>query len=136
MPDFTPGIDPQLTGRVVLITGANHGIGAATARAFAQQGAKVFIAYYHAPTRYSEAELRAALEAGIGGDPLYRARQQQPAGPLVDEIRARGGIAVAHEADLADPSNIPRLFDRCEAELGPVDVLVNNHTHCMLETFD
>jgi 3-oxoacyl-[acyl-carrier protein] reductase len=136
MPDRTPGIDPQLTGRVVLVTGANHGIGAATARAFAQQGARVFIAHYHPPTRYSEAELRTALEAGVGGDPLYRAKQQQPTGPLVDEIRAGGGIVIAHEADLADPDNIPRLFDRCEAELGPADVLVNNHTHCVLETFD
>ncbi len=35
-------IDTQLTGRVVLITGANHGIGAATAEAFAPHGARVF----------------------------------------------------------------------------------------------
>ena len=39
-------IDPHLTNKVVLITGANHGIGAATAKAFAAQAAKVFIAYY------------------------------------------------------------------------------------------
>lgn len=31
---------------------------------------------------------------------------------------------------------IPLLFDWCEAELGPVDILVNNHTYCVLETFD
>jgi 3-oxoacyl-[acyl-carrier protein] reductase len=62
--------------------------------------------------------------------------QQRPVEPLVREIRLRGGIAVAHEADLGDPVSVPKLFDRCEAELGPVDILVNNHTYCVQETFD
>jgi 3-oxoacyl-[acyl-carrier protein] reductase len=129
-------IDPQLAGKIVLITGANHGIGAATARAFAAQGAWVAITYYREPCERSAAELARAREAGIGGEPLYRAMQQQTAEPLLAWIRARGGIAVAREANLADPGNIPVLFDWCEAELGPADVLVNNHTYCVLETFD
>jgi 3-oxoacyl-[acyl-carrier protein] reductase len=129
-------IDPQLQNKVVLITGANHGIGAATARAFAAQGAKVFVTYYRTASRYSEEELNHAREIGVGGDVLYRARQQQSAEPLVESIRAQGGTAVAHEMDLMIPVNIPTLFDRCEAELGAVDILVNNHTHCVLETFD
>ncbi|UCC64326.1 MAG: SDR family oxidoreductase [Anaerolineae bacterium] len=129
-------IDPQLADKVVLITGANHGIGAATAEAFAAEGARVFITYYRDPCRYSEEELARARRAGIGGEALYRAMQQQPADPLVGRIRSQGGVATAHEADLADPDNVPRLFDLCEAELGPVDVLVNNHTYCVLETFD
>jgi 3-oxoacyl-[acyl-carrier protein] reductase len=129
-------IEPKLTHKVVLITGANHGIGAATAKALARQGAKVFITYYREPSPYPVEILEQAQAAGIGGDMLYRAKQQQPVEPLLHTIRAEGGVAVAHEADLADPDNIPRLFDRCEAELGPVDILVNNHTYCVLETFD
>lgn len=129
-------IDPQLQDKVVLITGANHGIGAATARAFVAQGAKTFLTYYRGASRYSEQELKHAREAGVGGAALYQAMQQQSVEPLVQRIRAQGGVAVAYEADLAHLDNIPLLFDKCETELGPVDVLVNNHTHCVLETFD
>lgn len=129
-------IDLKLEGKVVLVTGANHGIGAATAKAFAAQGAKVFITYYCEPCRYSEEELVEARRVGVGGDALYRAMQQQSGAVLMGEIRAQGGLAVAHEADLADPANIPLLFDLCEGKLGPVDVLVNNHTYCVAETFD
>ena len=129
-------IDPQLEGKVVLITGANHGIGAATAKAFAAQGSRIFITFYRDACHYSEEALQEARKAGIGGDVLYRARRQQSADSLVDHIRDQGSIAVAHETDLANPDNIPLLFDLCGAELGPVSVLVNNHTYCVLETFD
>jgi len=129
-------INPQLENKVVLVTGANHGIGAAIAKAFAAQGAKVFITFYRDISRYSEEDLQQAIASGIGGDILYRGMQQQSADPLLESIRAQGGIAMAYEADLANPDNIPLLFNLCESQLGNVDILVNNHTLCVLETFD
>ena len=129
-------IDPGLANKAVLISGANHGIGAAAAEAFAEQAARVFVTYYRGACRYTKKELKEAEELGVGGDKLYRANQQRSADALVHRITSRGGGAFAHEADLADVSNIPRLFDLCEEKLGPVDILVNNHTHCVPETFD
>lgn len=129
-------INPHLKDKVVLITGANHGIGAATARAFAAQGAKVFITYFRGETAVSPQEIAKARKQNRGGPALYAANQQQQGEAVVAEIEAAGGTAVAYEADLADANNIPLLFAECEAKLGPVDVLVGNHTHCVLETFD
>lgn len=131
-----PMIDTKLKDKVVLISGANHGIGAAAAEAFATQGAKVFITYYRGACQYTKEELQKAEEAGIGGDMLYRAMQQKSADHLVEKIVSNGGKAFAYEMDLSDPNNIPKLFDLCEERLGPVDILVNNHTYCVLETFD
>jgi 3-oxoacyl-[acyl-carrier protein] reductase len=129
-------IDPGLADKVVLISGANHGIGAAAAEAFAAQGAGVFITYYRVACRYTQHELKEAEECGVGGDRLYCAAQQKSAAPLVDRITSRGGCAFAHEVDLGDAGNIPKLFDLCEEKLGPVEVLVNNHTCCIPDTFD
>lgn len=129
-------IDPQLEGKVAIVTGANHGIGAATAKALAAQGTKVFIAYYLPDYPYSEQELEEARRVGVGGAPLYCAKQQQSAEDVLNVIHSRGGIATAHELDLGNVENIATLFDLCEEEIGPVDILINNHTHCVGETFD
>ena len=129
-------IDSGLSGKVVLITGANHGIGAATARAFAAQGAQVFITFFRESVPYSAEEMQRAQRLGEGGDLLYRAQQQTSGEEVAVQIRAEGGAAMAFETDLGIAGNIARVFDACEAALGPVDILVNNHTYCVLETFD
>jgi 3-oxoacyl-[acyl-carrier protein] reductase len=45
------------------------------------------------------------------------------------------GAAAAMEADLSDAATAPRLFDFAEAQLGPVDILVNNATGWVADTF-
>jgi 3-oxoacyl-[acyl-carrier protein] reductase len=129
-------IDPKLKNKVVLITGANHGIGAASVKMLAAQGAKIFISYSITDSPYPAEEMNEALRKGIGGWPLYFAMQQQSAESVVKDIRSNGGAAVAREFDLGETDNISRLFDICEAELGAVDILILNHAHCIYETFD
>lgn len=129
-------IDPKLNNKVAIVTGANHGIGAATAKALTSQGTKVFIAYYIPDCPYSKNELEEAKRQGLGGMLLYYSFQQQSADDVVSAIRSSGGTAIAHEFDLGEVENIAKMFDLCEKEIGPVDILVNNHAHCICETFD
>ena len=86
-----------MTGRAVLVTGASRGIGRAVAQAFAGQGDRVAVHYRES------AELAAAVLAGLPGS----------------------GHAIV-QADLADPDAVRRMVDGASAELGGLDVLVNN----------
>jgi len=92
-----PG-DGRLDGRVALITGAGSGIGRATAIRLANLGAAV----------------------GCLG------RTAAKIETVAREIRDAGGRAVALHADVTDPDGVAAAVERLRAELGVVDVLVNN----------
>jgi NAD(P)-dependent dehydrogenase (short-subunit alcohol dehydrogenase family) len=87
-----------LTGKVVFITGASRGIGAAAARLFASEGAAVVLA----------------------------ARSTDALDRIVTEVRADGGVADAVTLDLADRASIRAAVDRVEDLHGRLDGAFNN----------
>ena len=109
---------------MALVTGANHGIGAATARVLAARGASVVVSY-----------LRIADSGDVAVPEAYRSQRAADASIVLRDIEQAGGRAVAVEADLADASVGPRLFDEAERHFGPADILINNATGWVADTF-
>jgi 3-oxoacyl-[acyl-carrier protein] reductase len=108
----------DLSGRTVLVTGANMGIGAASAVSLARRGAAVFVSYLS--TRLPEDDSTFP--------PAYREARMRDGALVVEAIRHEGGRAEVLEADLTDERTPALLFDRAEKALGPVEILVLNAT--------
>ncbi|AHH15219.1 oxidoreductase, SDR family [Nocardia nova SH22a] len=97
----------RLDGRVAVVTGAGRGIGAATALALAEAGADVALA----------------------------ARTQSQLDAVAEQIRATGRRALPVACDLSDLSAVTALADTTAAELGRIDIVVNNVGGTMPNTF-
>jgi NAD(P)-dependent dehydrogenase (short-subunit alcohol dehydrogenase family) len=88
----------EIAGRVAIVTGAANGIGKATALALAAAGASVVVVDI----------------------------DQSAADGTVDEIRRRGGVALAVRADVSLPADVRAMFARAEEAYGGVDIVHNN----------
>lgn len=128
-------IDTGLKGKKVIVTGANHGIGAAIAIAFAREGAKVLVTYLRqSPELYGETK-ESANKATSPGSAYYCREIGKTADWVAEKIRSLGGECITLEADLSDPGNIPKLFDKAEEKWGVVDIIVNNAAFDTPDTF-
>ena len=85
--------------RVMLITGASRGIGAATARLAAQQGYALCLNYH---------------------------QRADAANAVLAQVRGLGVTAIAVQADVADETQVLHMFEAIDREFGRLDVLVNN----------
>ncbi|EWC42637.1 SDR family oxidoreductase [Pseudomonas stutzeri] len=85
--------------RVMLITGASRGIGAATARLAARQGYALCLNYH---------------------------QREDAANQVLEQVRAAGAAAITIKADVADEEQVLGMFDVIDREFGRLDVLVNN----------
>jgi NAD(P)-dependent dehydrogenase (short-subunit alcohol dehydrogenase family) len=92
-------MNEPLTGKVALVTGGSRGLGAATVRLLAEQGADVGFTYVN-----SEKQAQA----------------------VVDEVRGTGAKVAAFRSDQADTSGASALIDEVVAYFGGLDILVNN----------
>ena len=90
-------LDLGLKGKTVLITGASGGIGGATARVFAKEGAKVIIHYF---------------------------RNEEKARKLASELNTETLVV---GADLSDEKQVEKMFKEIEEKWGRIDILVCNH---------
>ena len=89
----------HLNGRVALVTGAARDVGREIALALAAEGAAIAVNY---------------------------AASEDAAGEVVDRIRSTGGNAIACGADVADYGAVTAMVGRIVAELGRLDILINN----------
>jgi 3-oxoacyl-[acyl-carrier protein] reductase len=89
----------KLEGQVAVVTGASKGIGAAIARALADEGASVVVNY---------------------------SSSKQGADQVVAEISGRGGKAIAVQGDVSKQADIEGLFSKAKKAFGRLDILVNN----------
>jgi len=87
----------KLTGQVAVVTGASSGIGRATARMLAAEGATVVLV---------------ARRGGVLQE-------------VAEEIAAQGGRAIYYSIDVTDPQAVEGLFSAVEEQLGRLDILVN-----------
>ena len=89
----------KLNGKVAIVTGASKGIGASIAKHMAEEGAAVVVNY---------------------------ASSKDGADRVVNEIKSKGGKAIAVQANVASKSEIERLFAETKKAFGRLDILVNN----------
>ena len=115
-------VDYGLKGGVVLITGANNpqGIGAATALAFAREGAKVVLVYKKVLRPFD------ADKVGGNGVDRYYAANASDAAVVERKLKCLDADYLIMESDISDEADVRAIYSAAINRYGRVDVLVNN----------
>ena len=121
-----------LTDRVAIITGANNpqGIGAATALAFAREGAKVVLIYKKLPRQFDQDK------TNQNGVDRYFQANAGDAAVVEKKLKEMGADYLALERDISDEAAVKELYSRVMERYGRVDILVNNAADGDMEGID
>ena len=116
MPDY------GLKDKVAIVTGANNpqGIGAATSRAFAREGAKLVLVYKKIARGFDESK------TGANGVDRYYKANAGDATEVEAQLDGLGAEYLTLERDISDEAQVKDVFEAAMARFGRVDVLVNN----------
>ena len=125
-------IDYGLSGRVAIITGANNpqGIGAATACAFAREGAKVVLVYKKLPRQFNPEH------TGKNGVDRYFAANAADASVVEGKLQEMQADYMALEKDIANEADVKDIYAAVLEKYGRVDILVNNAADGDMEGID
>ncbi|MDO4796716.1 MAG: SDR family oxidoreductase [Coriobacteriales bacterium] len=115
-------LDYGLQDRVAIVTGANNpqGIGAATALAFAREGARVVLVYQKIPRDFDEDKT-----GGNGVDRYYKANAGD-ASAVTAKLDELGAEYLVLEKDISVEAQVREIYEATIERFGRVDVLVNN----------
>ena len=125
-------LDYGLQDKVAIITGANNpqGIGAATAFAFAREGAKLALIYKKLPRAYDESKIH------LNGVDRYFAANAGDAKIVEERLRTMGAEFITIEGDISDENAVKDIYAKIMEKFGRVDVLVNNAADGDMEGID
>ena len=119
-------IDYGLEGKVAIVTGANNpqGIGAATAIAFARQGAKLALVYKKILETFDK------NKTNKNGPDRYHAANAGDASAVEIKLKEIDADYVVFESDISDEGEVKRIYSKIIEKYGKVDILVNNAAIC------
>ena len=115
-------INYQLSDKVAIITGANNpeGIGAATALAFAREGARVVLVYKRIKRSFDEANI------GFKGADRYYAANAGGADAVEERLKRINAEYLILESDITNEDEVRKIYSKTFEKYGKVDILVNN----------
>ena len=125
-------VDYGLKDRVALITGANNpwGIGAATALAFAREGAKVVLVYKRLPRAFDR------TRTDRDGADRYFEANAGTADAVEAKLRAMNAEYLILERDISDEAAVKDIYSAVMERFRRIDILVNNAADCDMDGLD